>query len=51
MTCKLFYEVNKSCNSFLLSVCALRIYEEIQRIEANEFHYQEQVRLKTFISC
>lgn len=22
-----------------------RIYEEIQKIEANEFHYQEQVRL------
>lgn len=21
----------------------LRIYEEIQKIEANEFHYQEQV--------
>lgn len=22
-----------------------RIYEEIQKIEANEFHYQEQVQL------
>uniref|UniRef100_A0A3B4G9W7 Nardilysin convertase n=1 Tax=Pundamilia nyererei TaxID=303518 RepID=A0A3B4G9W7_9CICH len=40
---KQFYEVNKSCNSLFLSVCALRIYEEIQRIEANEFHYQEQI--------
>uniref|UniRef100_A0AAX7T556 Nardilysin a (N-arginine dibasic convertase) n=1 Tax=Astatotilapia calliptera TaxID=8154 RepID=A0AAX7T556_ASTCA len=38
-----FYKVNKSCNSLFLSVCALRIYEEIQRIEANEFHYQEQI--------
>ena len=26
-----------------LYVSLLRIYEEIQKIEANEFHYQEQV--------
>lgn len=50
VTSKQFYEVNKSCNSLFLSICALRIYEEIQRIEANEFHYQEQVRLTAFIS-
>ena len=32
-----------------LFVHAFRIYEEIQKIEANEFHYQEQVRIQT--SC
>uniref|UniRef100_A0A8D0AUF3 Nardilysin convertase n=1 Tax=Sander lucioperca TaxID=283035 RepID=A0A8D0AUF3_SANLU len=45
-----FYEVKKislffSLLSFLicLFVHAFRIYEEIQKIEANEFHYQEQI--------
>jgi len=28
-----------------------RIYEEIQKIEANEFHYQEQVRLSILHYC
>lgn len=33
---------NKNLN-VLLFMWFLRIYEEIQKIEANEFHYQEQV--------
>lgn len=33
---------NKNLN-ILLVMRFLRIYEEIQKIEANEFHYQEQV--------
>lgn len=37
-----------------ISVCfvhAFRVYEEIQKIEANEFHYQEQVRIQIFMCC
>lgn len=32
-----------------VSVHTYRIYEEIQKIEANEFHYQEQVRIQIFM--
>lgn len=38
-------------NVFGLVVYAFRIYEEIQKIEANEFQYQEQVRLQIFMCC
>uniref|UniRef100_A0A4W6E5W2 Nardilysin convertase n=1 Tax=Lates calcarifer TaxID=8187 RepID=A0A4W6E5W2_LATCA len=37
-----FYQVKKSHSLFYLPFVFL-IYEEIQKIEANEFHYQEQI--------
>uniref|UniRef100_A0A672ZLN9 Nardilysin a (N-arginine dibasic convertase) n=1 Tax=Sphaeramia orbicularis TaxID=375764 RepID=A0A672ZLN9_9TELE len=38
-----FYQVHKHLKMLILSVDQFRIYEEIQKIEANEFHYQEQI--------
>lgn len=43
------YELHKTATATFnatVSLCrrAFRIYEEIQKIEANEFQYQEQVR-------
>uniref|UniRef100_A0A8C3APC3 Nardilysin convertase n=1 Tax=Cyclopterus lumpus TaxID=8103 RepID=A0A8C3APC3_CYCLU len=42
-----FYEVKRISfwlrNISILFVGAFRVYEEIQKIEANEFHYQEQI--------